>query len=269
MTKELIPERVRYDIRFRQLHVITTEKFHPKFIRITVGGTDLEGFDSRGFDDHVKLFFPDPVTGKMILPQMGENGLVWPEGARPVARDFTPLTYNKAAQTLTIDFAIHSGGPAIEWALHAKPGDVLGVGGPRGSFIVPKEYDWHILIGDETAFPAISKRLAELPNDVHVIVVAETDQENHQFLFSDHGQINVHWAYHNQKTHPEDVLVNALKTIALPKEGTGFIWAACEAASTKQIRDYFREIAIASPKNTRISAYWKQGQENTHDTLES
>ena len=47
--------------------------------------------------------------------------------------------------TLEIDFAIHDAGPATRWAAQAKPGDTLALGGPRGSFIIPTTYDWHLL----------------------------------------------------------------------------------------------------------------------------
>ena len=29
----------------------------------------------------------------------------------------------------------------------AKPGDEVGLGGPRGSFVVPTGFDWHLPIG--------------------------------------------------------------------------------------------------------------------------
>ncbi len=92
-----------------------------------------------------------------------------------LGRDFTPRRYDPAQDTLEIDFAIHDAGPATRWAVKAKPGDTLALGGPRGSFIIPTTYDWHLLVGDETALPAISRRLAELPARTRTVVVAEVD----------------------------------------------------------------------------------------------
>ncbi len=106
-------------------------------IRITLTG-DLDGFTSLGFDDHVKLFFPDGTANADGTP----NAL---------GRDFTPRRYDRAANTLEIDFAIHEAGPATRWARRRKPGQTLPLGGPRGSFVIPTSYDWHLLIGDETA----------------------------------------------------------------------------------------------------------------------
>ena len=55
----------------------------------------------------------------------------------------------------------------------AGPGKFLGVGGPRGSFIVPDDFDWYLLAGDETALPAIGRRLEELPAGTRALVVIE------------------------------------------------------------------------------------------------
>ena len=49
------------------------------------------------------------------------------------------------------------------------------VGGPRGSSIISSEgIDSHLLIGDETALPAIGRRLEELPPGSRALVVIET-----------------------------------------------------------------------------------------------
>ena len=144
-----------------RLTVRQVETIAAHMVRVTLSG-DLEGFTSLGFDDHVKLFFPDGTKNAEGAPNM-------------LGRDFTPRRYDPAKDTLEIDFAIHDAGPATRWAAQAKPGDTLALGGPRGSFIIPTTYDWHLLIGDETALPAISRRLAELPARTRTVVVVEVD----------------------------------------------------------------------------------------------
>eukprot|EP01083_Nonionella_stella_P035904 97934_1 len=54
------PQRVRNDLRFRELTVLRVERISAGFQRIVLGGEALDGFTSRGFDDHSKLFFPQP-----------------------------------------------------------------------------------------------------------------------------------------------------------------------------------------------------------------
>ena len=54
------PQRVRNELRFRELTVLRVERAGAAFQRIVLGGEALEGFASHGFDDHTKLFFPEP-----------------------------------------------------------------------------------------------------------------------------------------------------------------------------------------------------------------
>src|SRR3546814_1783518 len=85
------------------------------------------------------------------------------DGARPVARDFTPRHFDHARTELTIDVALHAHGPATDWAATVTEGQEVGIGGPRGSMLIPDSFHTHLLIGDETALPAIARRVDELP----------------------------------------------------------------------------------------------------------
>jgi len=53
------PRRVRHEPRRRELSVKRVDKISAHMIRVALGG-DLAGFTSLGFDDHIKLFFPQP-----------------------------------------------------------------------------------------------------------------------------------------------------------------------------------------------------------------
>ena len=75
-----------------------------------------------------------------------EEGIVWGEGPRPLNREYTPLHFDAQANELTLDFYLHDGGVASEWAEGAKPGDTLIIGGPRGSLIIPMDYQWQLYL---------------------------------------------------------------------------------------------------------------------------
>ena len=109
------PQRVRNDLRFRELTVLRAERISAGFQRIVLGGEALDGFTSRGFDDHSKLFFPQS-DAHFVPPTVTEEGIVWPEGPRPPSRDYTPL-YDELRHELAIDFFIHDGGVASGWAM--------------------------------------------------------------------------------------------------------------------------------------------------------
>lgn len=50
------PQRVRNELRFRELIVLRVERISAGFQRIVLGGEALDGFISLGFDDHTKVF---------------------------------------------------------------------------------------------------------------------------------------------------------------------------------------------------------------------
>ena len=87
---DLAVQRVRHPPKFRLLQVRKVQPLTPHLIRVTLTGEDLHDFVSASFDDHIKVFFPEPGADKPVLPQAGPEGPVFPEGRRPVARDFTP-----------------------------------------------------------------------------------------------------------------------------------------------------------------------------------
>src|SRR5262245_43870373 len=84
------PRRVRHEPRRRELVVKRVDKIAAHMIRVTLGG-DLDGFTSLGFDDHIKLFFPDPTAPADGEPQF-------------VSRDYTPRRYDAAARKLDVEF---------------------------------------------------------------------------------------------------------------------------------------------------------------------
>jgi NADPH-dependent ferric siderophore reductase len=72
---------------------------------------------------------------------------------------------------------LHDQGIAGPWAERAQPGDPLVIGGPRGSFVVADSYDAYVLIGDETALPAIARWLDVLPDGAEVQAFIEVSDE--------------------------------------------------------------------------------------------
>ena len=152
--------RVNHEIKQRRLTVLRVTDLTPRMRRITVGGPELQGFTSLGSDDHIKLLFAcSPEEQQTIDARgMGRDG-----GVRPTMREYTPRRVDLLTQELDIDFVLHGDGPASTWAAQAAPGQTLDIAGPRASMVVPDIFDSYLLIGDETAIPAIARRLEELP----------------------------------------------------------------------------------------------------------
>jgi NADPH-dependent ferric siderophore reductase len=250
------------------LQVREVTKLTPNMVRIVVGGDDLAGFISAAHDDHVKLFFPHPGEQKPVLATPGPNGPVYPEGVqRPAARDYTPRRYDAAANTLTLEFVLHGDGPATTWAAQAKPGDFLGVGGPRGSFIVPDDFDWYLFAGDETALPAIGRRLEELPAGVRTIAIVEVPDAGEEQRFTTRTKLETRWLHRGGNGSGPSLLHKALAEIALP-QGEGYAWVAAEAATAKALRRLLVDERGLRKDRVKAAAYWKQGAVAVHETYD-
>jgi len=209
--------RVRHTLVFRHVEVLAVQDITPSMRRVTFGGEELDGFVSAAPDDHVKLFFP--VNGEPLpRPTMGAEGLQFPDGAaRPPMRDYTPRHFNTLARTLDIDFVLHGDGPAASWAATAAPGQVIGLGGPRGSMLVADDFDHYVMVGDETALPAIGRWLEELPASTRATVLVEIADERDRQLLHSLANVHVTWM-HRDGTPPGGgtLLQDALAALPLP-----------------------------------------------------
>jgi NADPH-dependent ferric siderophore reductase len=254
--------RVRHAPAVRRLNVLNVLHATPHFVRVTFGGPQLEGFISASFDDHIKLMLPTDAQSPLILPAFGPKGPEWPaDMPRPEMRDFTPRFHDVAKRELDVEFALHGEGPASEWAAQAAKGQIVGVGGPRGSLIIPVEYDWHVLIGDETALPAISRRLEELPRGAPVFAVLLVADSADRRVFQTGADLTEQWVADSAD------LIDAVGQLQLPA-GEGFAWAAGEAKTIATVRQVLLTTHGMPKDHLRTAAYWKRGAAAHHEDLE-
>lgn len=232
-------ERVRHDTRRRVLSVKSRQVLTPNMLRLTLTGEELHDFISVAPDDHIKLFLTDE-TGEVA------------------AREYTPRSYSNADRELVVDFALHDAGPATAWAVGAQPGDQIEIGGPRGSRQVSGVTRW-LLIGDETALPAIARRAEELGGDHSITVLAAIPGPEDEQSFASAAQLATHWAHRpvSRAADPEPLL--ALLKSHPPGPET-LVWIAAEASVTRALRDWL----LAQPgfQRTWLQAkgYWTDGQ---------
>ncbi|MDU4315705.1 MAG: siderophore-interacting protein [Klebsiella michiganensis] len=210
------PQRVRNELRFRELTVQRVERIGHAFQRIVLGGEALDGFVSQGFDDHTKLFFPE-AGAAFTPPVVTDEGINWGEGVRPATRDYTPL-YDAGRHELAYDFFIHDGGIASRWALTAQAGDKLVIGGPRGSLVVPEDYAWQLYVNQDY--------LADLDG------------------------FNIEWVV----GHNPAAVAERLAQVVIPADDY-FIWLTGEGAAVKSLLARFEGEEI-DPQLVRSQAYW-------------
>lgn len=250
--------RVRHELHFRLAEVKKVEQPTPHMVRVTVGGAELSGFTSPGFDDHCKLFFPDPQSGRICLPVVGPDGPLHEGDQRPIMRDYTPHSWDADALTLQFDFVVHEAGPASAWARQASPGQQLGIGGPRGSFILSMEFDWHLLIGDDTALPAISRRLKELPAGARAVVLLEVAGKEDEIELATQAEVSLHWIHRDAAPGKRVSLPQAAAKLVFPA-GDYLAWVGCESSDSKALREWLIGERQANPDWLKAKSYWRRG----------
>lgn len=239
--------RVRREVRRRTLTVTALEALSPRTLRVVFSSPELRDFESDAPDDHIKLFFPS--------------------GAEIVMRDFTPRAFDAAQGRLLVDFALHAEGPATTWARAARVGDRLEIGGPRGSLVIPDDFDWYLLIGDESALPAIARRVEELRPGVPVTtVVAVQGAEDEQSLNTQAAWSPI-WLHRTTTTDDAAPLLAAVASLKFPP-GDGLVWIAGENRLARALRDHIVKERQHPAAWTKAAAYWKRGEADAHERIE-
>lgn len=244
--------RVTHEIKRRRLQVLRVVDLTPRMRRITLGGPDLAGFISLGTDDHVKLLFPQNAAEQAALETL-VLGAGKDNGPMPAMRDYTPRRYDLDALELDIDFVLHGDGPASTWAARAEPGQYLHIGGPRGSMIVPDVFDSYLLIGDETAIPAIARRLEGLAATRRALVIIEVQNGAEQQKLESDAQVNVIWVL---RDGGKDNLLQAVKQLEVPS-GNLYAWVATESKVSRQIRRVLLDEHGLNDQFVKAAGYWR------------
>jgi NADPH-dependent ferric siderophore reductase len=241
--------RVSHEIKRRKLQVLRVTDITPRMRRITLHGPQLQGFISLGTDDHVKLLFATTPEEQAALEDFmpGSNN----DGPRPAMRDYTPRRYDAQSGELDIDFVLHGDGPAATWAAQAEVGQFLFIAGPRGSMIVPDMFDSYLLIGDETALPAIARRLEELPANRRALVVVEIEDNAERQTLESQAQVEVIWVVRGERD-----LLEVTRQLTLP-EGDLYAWVATESSLSRKVRRVLLDEFKLDEAAVKAAGYWR------------
>ncbi|HWT34047.1 MAG TPA: siderophore-interacting protein [Microbacterium sp.] len=224
------------------------------YVRVTLTGDTFADFVSTGPTDHMRVYFPNPVTGELVAPAAdGEDGIVRP-AAQTFGRDFTPLNVRDSGDTRSVDMDIlrHAdAGPAALWATRAAVGDELVVVGPRGSVSAPRDAERALLVVDYTALPAASRFVELLPEStaIDVLLSGGVTEEAARAHLGDARRYTV--------TEAQLDLTDEARDLA-PDAGT-FVFAAGEASALMPLRRYLRRELGLGAAQAVVTGYWRAG----------
>lgn len=256
-------QRVMYQPRPRRVEVRSVEDISPSYRRITFGGDDLVGFTTAAPADHIKFLISLDSDRAPMPPVRDEKGMRVPADAPPqTMRDYTPRRFDADRSELTIDFVLHEAGPVSDWARTAASGKQAIVLGPRGSKVVTPDFDWFLMVGDETMLPAIGRQIEELPAGMKLLAFVEVDGPEAEQEFATAGDVELHWVHrHGAAPGTGTALLDAIRAAEFPT-GEFFTWGGGEAGQLKTIRRYLLDERGVRRELASFTGHWKRGEDN-------
>ncbi|WP_028642281.1 siderophore-interacting protein [Nocardioides sp. URHA0020] len=206
--------------------VLRREQLSDHLVRLVLGGPGLSGFVSTGV--------PDEWVG-LVVPSQFQS------------RYYTVRGWT--GSELTLDVVVHDVGLVTEWAARDVVGDTVTITEPKGSFAMPADAGWLILVGDLTALPAMA-RIAESAA-VPTRIWAEVPDDLSAYLPSG---ADVTWL-----TPPWDGqsrLAEAVESIDWPA-GDGYFWMAGESAQMRAIRKHLMRDRKLPSTAYDVMGYWR------------
>ncbi|MCC2276396.1 siderophore-interacting protein [Streptomyces sp. ET3-23] len=252
---------VRKKAQVTRARVVRTERLSPHMARVVLGGEGLAGFEAGSCTDHyVKLLFPvegvdypEPFDIEAIRRDM-------PRHAWPRTRTYTVRAFDRAAQELTIDFVVHGDeGLAGPWAVRAEPGTEILFLGPGGAYAPDPAAAWHLLVGDESALPAIAASLERMPEGAVVHAFVEVADEREQQELRLPAGVAVTWL-HRDGAPVGKSLVEAVRSLDFPP-GDVQAFVHGEAGFVKELRRHLRLERGVPRERLSISGYWRRGHD--------
>ncbi|MEH0823535.1 MULTISPECIES: siderophore-interacting protein [unclassified Micromonospora] len=242
--------------------VLRTERPTPHLIRLILGGEELTGLPVGEYTDHyIKIVFPAPGVDHPRPLDLAAIRQHLPREQWPRLRAYTVRAWDPRAGELTVDVVHHGDeGLAGPWAARLRPGDEVLFTGPGGAYAPDPTADWHLLVGDESALPAIGAALERLPAGAPAAVFVEVDGPADEQHLASPGAVALTWLHRGDR--PVGVaLVEAVRALEFPP-GRVHAFVHGEATFVKELRRLLRIERGVPREALSISGYWRRGMDD-------
>src|SRR5690606_14980922 len=116
-----------------------------------------------------------------------------------------------------------------------------------------------LLVGDETALPAIARWLRELPADAEAVAVVEVADAADEQPLPSPARTTVRWLHRDGDAAPGAYrLADAVRAGVLPPPRR-YAWGAGEASCVQAVRRVLVDERGIDPRDLSARGYWKRG----------
>jgi NADPH-dependent ferric siderophore reductase len=243
--------------------VRSTTWLTPSLVRVVLGDGDLDAFvlpggDQPDTDAYVNIAIPPEGAPYDAVFDPAQVKADHPAEVQPARRRYTVRSWDEAARELTLDFVVHGDdGVAGPWARRARPGDVLVFQGPGSGYRPDPAANWHLMVGDESALPAIAASLEAVPGDAPVVVRLVCDGPDHELPLSTPGTLDLHWLHRTGEPGDADLLAASVRGLVFP-DGRVHAFVHGEADEVRAIRRHLLGERGLSRSDMSCSPYWRR-----------
>jgi NADPH-dependent ferric siderophore reductase len=240
---------------FEPVAVVDREEISPRLIRLTFEGDVLRRLTIDQPASSVRFVVPWPGND-LELPEWNGNEFLLADASRPALRTFTPLRPDNDAGRLDLEIVRHPGGAVSQWAERAEVGDEAAISGPGAGYEFPDGADRLLILGDETALPAVTQLLDMAPGaldlDIHLEVVTDDAALDLPTRRDDSAE----WHVTGGGQRPGGRLAAVVEALDELPDGTD-VWAAGEASAMQRVRNHlFKSLGVDRSRAT-VRGYWK------------
>ncbi|UCR89850.1 siderophore-interacting protein [Mycetocola spongiae] len=245
--------------------VVSVETITPHMIRIGMEPIGGWTWNTDGWgDERVDVAFP--VPGETIADVAYFNQEGYGEGVlggtEPPWRHYTVRRVENEGRLVFIDFVVHEGGLASDWASRAEPGHILGLfaeGPARAHYRREQVRDWQLLVADATGLPGLGRIVEGLaPGErAHAIIEVQTPEDRQTLVTQ--GDVEYTWLYGSGLGTSPSALAEAVAALPEFPEGDIYAWVACEASASRAIRKHLRRERGMSRDSHNAIGYWSDG----------
>jgi NADPH-dependent ferric siderophore reductase len=175
------------------------------------------------------------------------------DSGRRVKRRYTVRHYRSDADEVDLDVLLHGAGPGAQWGATAAPGDEVRFQGPRGKLEL-RSAPAHLLVGDESAIPAIAAISEALPADEQAFAVVEVGGSDDELPLL----AEVEWV-HRQQAAPggAELLAAALHPRRLPDGARAYLLG--ETRAMVALRALLEDRGLPH-ESIFVKGYWNLGR---------
>ncbi|MFC8682265.1 siderophore-interacting protein [Microbacterium ureisolvens] len=257
------------------LTVLRTERLSSHWLRVTLGGGEIDRFRAMGYDQWFRLFLPlGGDEGLERLPAKANKMFGYlkylriPDGVRPVMRNYTVRAFRPATEAtdaeIDVDFVIHgsaadgTAGPASRWAETCVAGESVVVIDEGLTFNPDRGTDRVVLVADETGVPAVAGICASLPADASGLAIVEVPAADDAIDFPHPAGVDVRWIVRDHGIMPGTLALEALRDASLPAAPFHAYVVGEQALATEGRRHLVGERGV-SKDQVSFCGYWRVG----------